>query len=228
MSVVTWEGPMKEGRWVNLSRDEMGILKRQILMDRPYADRVSFAMAVRISGMPARGLDSFAVFDELDFLEGRRSVSCSVAATQFKHPPLFPFWHKHFWSARHIARNLIVRWGLDRGGNRDLDKLIDSVASEFGDDPEVWPGMLADKLVMGGFHERARSGQAATVREIPFGRRRGYGLTGDWIIYGKHSGKNYYLDMASHTEGEAPGALMSKLRHGSAAEFPFCFCSTQS
>lgn len=219
---------MKEGRWINLSRAEMDTLKRQILMDRPYSGRVSFAMAVRISGMPARGLDSFAVLDELDFLEGHRPVSCSVAATQFKHPPLFPFWHKHFWSARHILRNLIVRWGLDRAGNRDLDKLIDSVLLECGDDPEAWSAILADRMVMGGFRERARSGLAATVREVQFGQRSGYGLTGDWIIYGKHSGENYYLDMASHTEGEAPHDLLTKLRHGSAAEFPFLFCSTQS
>lgn len=223
VAIVTREGPMREGRWINLSRAEMDSLKRQILMDRPYADRVSFAMAVRVSGMPARGLDSFAVLDELDFLEGHRPVSCSVAATQFKHPPLFPLWHKHFWSARHILRNLIIRWGLDRGGNRDLDKLIGSVLSEYGDDPEGLSGMLADKMVFGGFTERARSGPAATVREVQAGQRRGYGLTGDWIIYGKHSGKNYYLDMAGHTEGETPDDLMAKLRNGSAAEFPFLF-----
>lgn len=222
-SIAVMEEAMQEERWISLSRDEMGTIKRQILMDRPYADRVSFALAVRISGMPARGLDSFSVLDELDFLEGYRPVSCAVAATQFKHPPLFPFWHKHFWSARHILRNLVVRWGLDRNGNRDLDKLIESVLSEYGHDPDVWSGVLADKMVLGGFHDRARCGHAATIQEIQPGQRRGYGLTGDWVIYGKYSGKNYYLDLASHKEGEAADELMTKLRNGSAAEFPFLF-----
>jgi hypothetical protein len=52
------------------------------------------------------------------------------------------------------------------------------------------------------------------------------GLSGDWIIFGKHADRNYYLDLATHDEGKqgAPSErLYKKLREGSAAEFPFLF-----
>lgn len=46
---------------------------------------------------------------------------------------------------------------------------------------------------------------------------------GDWIIFAKHKGKNYYFDLATHQEGREPKRLISKLRAGSACEFPFLF-----
>jgi hypothetical protein len=50
-------------------------------------------------------------------------------------------------------------------------------------------------------------------------------LTGDWMVFGKHEGKNYYLELATHHEGEKHNAdkLFEKLRLGCAAEFPFIF-----
>jgi len=50
-------------------------------------------------------------------------------------------------------------------------------------------------------------------------------LTGNWIVYGIHNGLNYYLDLASHEEGEGNNAcrLLAKLSAGDRAEFPFLF-----
>lgn len=48
-------------------------------------------------------------------------------------------------------------------------------------------------------------------------------MTGDWIVFGKQQGKNYYLDLATHAEPEEPARLYEKLRGGSEAEFPFLF-----
>jgi hypothetical protein len=39
---------------------------------------------------------------------------------QFKHPPLHPFWHKHFYTSGHFWPNIGGRWGLGNGGNDDL------------------------------------------------------------------------------------------------------------
>lgn len=49
------------------------------------------------------------------------------------------------------------------------------------------------------------------------------GLTGDWIIFGIHESKNYYLDLGTHSEGEDGESLYKKLRNGCQAEFPFLF-----
>lgn len=213
---------------VSLTLEQVAAFKREVLRERPYSDRVSFALAVRLAEMWVGRGDYFSVLDQLDFLEGTRKTSAAVAGTQFKRPPLHPLWHIHAWSARHLPRNLIVRWGLDRDGNRDFDRLMEEVEAECGDDSEMWSGMLVDRLVFGGFQSRARKGPAATIREHAPHERRGYGLTGDWIIYGKHEGQNYYMDLATHKEGEdeeAERRLYRKLRNGSAAEFSFLFTS---
>lgn len=207
----------------SITFEQARLFKNKVLRARPYAQRISFALSMRLAQMYADRGAYFDVLAELDFLEGFCEASPAVAATQFKHPPLYPLWHKHFSTARHLVRNLIIRWGLDSGGNRDLDKLIREVAEEYGDDPNMWPMILAHRLTVDGFEDRACMGAGAVVRECQSGEKRERGLTGDWIIYGKHSGQNYYLDLASHAEGEHPEELYEKLRKGCAAEFPFLF-----
>lgn len=193
-------------------------IKRRALRERPYADRVGLAFALSLeSSLLTRG-PYFQILRELDFLEGIYETSCAVAATQFKHPPLYPFWHKHFTTARHIPNNLILRWG-----NTRLQELIDELWAQHGHDPETFSKAISYRIVYDGYRERTRQGEAARVRECPPGEKRGRGLTGDWIIYGKHEGQNYYLDLATHQEGKQPEALYEKLRKGCATEFPFLF-----
>jgi len=52
------------------------------------------------------------------------------------------------------------------------------------------------------------------------------GVGDDWIIFAKHDGQNYYLDLATHEEAQGQAnseRLMQKLRVGGRAEFPFLF-----
>jgi hypothetical protein len=68
---------------------------------------------------------------------------------------------------------------------------------------------LVHRLYVDGFEERAAQR-----------------LTGDWIIFAKHDGQNYYLDLATHEEAQGQAnseRLMQKLRDGSRAEFRFLF-----
>ena len=183
-------------------------IKSEAVRERPYSDRVSVALAFRLLGITTQGLDVFAVLDEIDYLEGAASGSKTKPETPFRRAPLAPFWHKHFASARHILPNIIVRWNIKNGGNKDLGNLLNRIAAEFGDDSEAWQKQLAHALTVGAVEDRAKRG-----------------FTGDWLIYGKHDGKNYYLDLACHEEGEPENAdaLYEKLKKGCAAEFPFLF-----
>lgn len=192
---------------LSLSAGEVAWLKNEAVRGKPYADRVSMALAFRLLGAPESGLDAWAVLDELDHLEGIKGTSRTKGACPFRRPPLKPLWHKHFSSARHVGRNIGVRWNLGGNGNKDLDAMLHEVARDYGDDPESWPKMLAHRIVEG-YSERMRRG-----------------LTGDWIIFGVHEGRNYYLDLATHEEGTPENAdrLFAKLQQGSAAEFPFLF-----
>ena len=88
--------------------------------------------------------------------------------------------------------------------------MIAEVVAEQGHDPNILPKLLAHHLVLGALEQRSVA-------------RR---MTGDWIIFAKHKGQNYYLDLAAHAEGE-PGKqayrLFEKLKNGSSTEFPFLF-----
>jgi hypothetical protein len=153
----------------------------------------------------------FPILDELDVLEGRRMTTHTKRESQFKSFPLHPFFHKHFFSAQHLLRNIGIHWGVSdaRERNQDLERMINRVAVSHGDDSEKWPMIMAHEFVMGSFGARA-------------GQNR---LTGDWIIYAKHNGENYYLAVVDHcVEGRSNDRqLFDWLRMSCEWEFPFLF-----
>jgi hypothetical protein len=193
---------------VSLDKDTIDRLKAEAVQYKPYSGRISIALAFRLINLSNSQFSPFAVIDEMDYLENIRNFSRTKEEAQFDKPPLFPFWHKHFFSAQHLLKNIGIRWSLDNKGNKDLNKLIQRVAAQYGEDPEFWPGYLIRELVVGGFIERAERG-----------------LTGDWLIYAKHEGRNYYLDLATHEEGldANVNTFFNKLKNGSKSEFPFLF-----
>ena len=195
-----------EAKHISLGPEERRRLKVEALGERPYAGRVSTSLALLLVALREGRGDYLSVLDELDFLEGIRKSSKTKPAERFeKDPRLHWLWHKHYSSARHIPRNVGLRWGLNRRGNQALDQLLSTVAGEHGDDPGMWPRVLADELTVGGYESRA-------------GR-----LTGEWIIYAVHEGRNYYLTLGTHEEGKDPEGLFARLRSQCEAEWSFLF-----
>ncbi|WP_137806713.1 hypothetical protein [Pseudomonas sp. G(2018)] len=193
---------------VSLDKEQISRLKAEATRGKPYTDRISIALACRLLNSSDPRFNPFAVLDEIDYLEGITKASRTKSEAQFKKPPLFPFWHKHFFSAQHLIKNVGIRWNMLNGGNRDLDKMINDVVIQYGEDQNSWPGYLAHQLVIGGLTDRAERG-----------------LTGDWLIYAKYENSNYYLDLATHEEGvgDQANTLFKKLKNGSQSEFPFLF-----
>jgi hypothetical protein len=198
--------PTSEMTWASFSDEERRAIKSGITGYRPYANRVSFAFATRLFMLKAKLREDHFVLDELDYLEGISPRSRTKKEEQFRHSPLHPFWHKHFSAPRHFIRNIGIQWGLAGKGNRRLMQMLQQVAHEYGDDHDQWPKVTAHKLVIEGSQNRSIQG-----------------LTGDWIIFGKHGGQNYYLDLAEHEEADTSQRLYEKLRAGNFAEFPFLF-----
>jgi len=197
----------------SLSMEEVRAIKVAASNARPYSDRISFQLALRLLGFLGSQPDVGAVFDELDYLESICPVSRTKPAAMFKKAPLTPLWHKHFFTARHILKNIGIRWGIDDGGNAALLGMVEDIAKEYGDNSEMWQMQLAHQFTIGAFEERL-----CWRDNFPDGN-----LTGDWIIFCKHGGKNYYLDVAHHTEGKKPEVLIEKLQKGCLFEFPFAF-----
>jgi len=185
---------------------DLSEFKRYISGQKPYHARLSLALTIRLAICNLEHMDTFNVLDEIDYLEGIKPSSRTKKPARFRKPPLQNLWHKHFFSTRHLVKNVGVRWNLADGGNADFSAMIESVEKDFGDNPDLWQKVLAHRLVIEGFSERACRG-----------------LTGDWIVYGVHEGKNFYLDVAKHEEGRQPEHLLRNLRSGCYAEFPFLF-----
>jgi hypothetical protein len=161
---------------VSLDRQQLEKLKLEALHGRSYWDRISIALAFRLLDTSDPYFDYFSVLDELDYLEGITPTSRTKPEQQFRKKPLHHFWHKHFFLAKHVPRNIGVRWNLHDGGNKDLTEMLGEVAKNYGECPEVWFNYISHRLVVQGFDERAQRG-----------------LTGDWIIFAKHHEKNFYL-----------------------------------
>jgi hypothetical protein len=151
-------------------------------------DRISFALAVRLFEMRSSLREQALVIDELDVLEGLRPRLHTKAAEQFKHVPLHPLWHKHFSAPRHAMRNIGNRWNICGTNQKALDAMVRKVAADYGADPDVWQRVLPHRFMLDGYTDRATNQR----------------LTGDWIIFGKHDGANYYLDLATHEEARSP------------------------
>jgi hypothetical protein len=189
---------------VSFEADELRRLKSAVVEGRAVADRISTAFALRLVQAFASRLGYHEILDELDYLEGITTKSRTKPAKPFKGSALKPLWHKHFSAPRHMLKNIGIHWAVDKKDKPALDRLIAGIA-EAGS--ERWIDQLCYQFVIGGYRER--------------GEKRG--LTGDWIIFAKHNGRNYYLDIATHFEGNDDKALMKKIRYGSEAEFPFVF-----
>nr|VFJ59070.1 MAG: hypothetical protein BECKFM1743A_GA0114220_102305 [Candidatus Kentron sp. FM]VFJ65637.1 MAG: hypothetical protein BECKFM1743C_GA0114222_104012 [Candidatus Kentron sp. FM]VFK17037.1 MAG: hypothetical protein BECKFM1743B_GA0114221_104562 [Candidatus Kentron sp. FM] len=186
--------------------EELGRLKGEVLRGRPYAERVSISMALHlVYNRETRG-DYFPVLDELDYLEGIGRATPTKAAAQFKRGAISFLYHKHYSAPRHILPNIRIRWERGHSRNHDFAEMIDNVARDHGDDPDAWPGVLATQLTRDGYQDRVRCG-----------------ATGDWIVFGKHDGLNYYLGLASHEEGRDPDKLLAVLKQNCEAEYPFLF-----
>jgi hypothetical protein len=191
---------------VSFDKDQISAIKRALFNDRRCADRISLSFAVRFLNVKTVLKEDHFVLGEIDYLEGIGPQLKTKREEQFRHPPLLPFWHKHYSVPRHLLKNVDIRWNLTGGGNRDLLPMLRDVAEKHGEEQDRWQGIAAHRLVVDGYKDRAERG-----------------LTGDWIIFAKHAGRNYYLDLATHEEGRASQQLYEKIRQASGAEFPFLF-----
>ncbi len=198
---------MSEMGHVSLSRDQVRAIKETLTHGASYAERISLSFALAVFQLGQDFAEDRHVLHEVDVLEGVAQHSVTKEAEQFR-PPLHPLWHKHFSTPRHLMRNIGERWGLTKSGNRDLTAMIEKVASEYGDQPDLWQKRLVHQFGPGGLDDRIREQR----------------MTGDWIIFGKHEDRNFYLGLATHDEAKRdPHLLMERLRQSNSWEFPFLF-----
>ncbi|ARK76830.1 hypothetical protein BOC39_25545 [Burkholderia pseudomallei] len=146
-----------------------------------------FLLAQLTSAWKHRTINTFAVTDVIQHLEGRNPLpSMTAKPRQFKGDALRGLWKVHFFDARFLVRNILNEWSMFSSKSDKFEKLCARVAAEEEQAPSRvgWQGRLVHEFVMEGYRQRA------TKRK----------LTGEWLIFGVHEQKNIYLSLCTHSD----------------------------
>lgn len=193
------------------------LLKKSVTLSQPYSDRLSQNLALKLQTLNTlRRLDKFTVLSEIALLEQipTSRPTGTKPAERFRGPILGRFWHKHYYEARHLAENTHNTWfgayankhGLLQAKMREI-LMSDEDDSDMDKYSLTMANRISHAIIFGGFESR---------------RARG-ALTGEWLVYYVHKGRNYYLDIAEHTEINNPQQFFDRLKEACQWEFPFAF-----
>jgi hypothetical protein len=145
------------------------------------------------------GIDPKEIVDAIENLEAGEPHNGVKPATEFTRHPLKGLWHKHYFTARFLPANISL--ALRKDGLKDT---IESIL-----DPVKYPVITPEAI-----EELAHA-----VVSLPVEKRDADGkITGEWIIFAKHEGKNYYLSMAIHTTADQ--VIYDNIMKYSAKTFP--------
>lgn len=131
----------------------------------------------------AFGVSPHDVLRSITNVEAGEPHSGIKPATAFNRPPLKGLWHKHFFSAHFLVNNMAL--ALGKKGVEDLVK-------------EVMDPTKSSTITKDMIEELAHR-----VTHVPIEQRDQQGkLTGEWVIFAKHDGKNFYLCLNTHNAGD--------------------------
>jgi hypothetical protein len=179
-------------------------------LDRIAPGRISRLLLFQLyccSHVPATAarLGDVAKIDaELRGLEGTFSRSTGTRpAEPFTRPLLKGLWKKHYLVGGRRSFAMNVKLGGGKKG-REFRRIA---ASRYNRETNHLP----PREVAGNI--------ARDVVQLYADRARAQELTGEWIVFAKHEGKNYDLCLAAHDEGD--DHVFARIRDGCAYEFSF-------
>jgi len=201
------EQQLLDGEGRNRTAEALEFADR-IGLTRVAPDRCSILLAVQLLDTATAGwLDPIRVIHQIEALEGAR-VTTMKSATAFRGAHLSGLWHQHFLpnGVAAIARN--VRNALSHYGIPSAVKRVRE-AQAAGED------RVFDH------DDIARFTNEVVYENLD--RREGEAkMTGEWLIFVPHDGRNYYLAIANHTDGAAGDeALRRQIDLVCVREFPF-------
>jgi hypothetical protein len=125
------------------------------------------------------GVSPHEILSAINSLEQIEPLTGVKPATQFKFMPLKGLWHKHYFSAQFLVKNIALELGKT-GVKKIVTEVLDPTKSKV-----ITPEMIKELA-------RRVTQEPAETRDA----RKG--LTGEWLIYLKHEGSNYYLCCNTH------------------------------
>ncbi len=150
-------------------------------------------------------INPFQVACEIEALEKGETTGLKPPI-QNRHPPLKGLWHKHYMQPGMASLAINMQHGLERFGIPYFAQK-GREAQEAGEERYITINDIAPMVndaVQGNF-QRLRKAEM---------------LTGEWIVFAKHEGLNYYLTLATHdkTTHEHERQLIENICY---REFPF-------
>jgi mRNA-degrading endonuclease YafQ of YafQ-DinJ toxin-antitoxin module len=130
-------------------------------------------------------------------------------ATKFIKQPLEGLWHKHYEQVglKSMAMNIKQQMGLNNKQQKILNNTFFKEFCEIFNNSEIPQDKRIEALgyLCSGkqYIDRINDGE----------------LTGEWIIYHHCNGKNYYLNVGNHRDGD--DTLAQEIREIALFEFPF-------
>jgi hypothetical protein len=128
-------------------------------------------------------INPFRIANEIEALEKGEPTGLKPPI-QNRHPPLKGLWHKHYMQSDIRATAINVQHGLKQFGIPYLQQKVRE-AQEAG---ELRYFSVED---VGPLTRDAIHGNWERLQEAER-------LTGEWIVFAKHEGQNYYLSLATH------------------------------
>lgn len=118
-------------------------------------------------------------------------------ATRFLRPPLKGLWHKHWFSARFLAANMLAAMG--RG---EPSAWLQEIVAEGEILTEEVLGRIVERLTTTAFEDRHAAKQ----------------VTGEWIVFIERGGVKHYLCLATHLTGDQ--RVYDKIANVCARDYP--------
>ncbi|MGY4663248.1 hypothetical protein ACVWZ9_004042 [Pseudomonas chlororaphis] len=168
--------------------------------------RYSVLLALQLLGGALSGVQNPAkIIREIEELEAGKPGQLKPPI-QNRHPPLKGLWHKHYLQDGVSSLAMNVQKGLARFGIPFFEQKIRE-AEEAGEErfltPEDVPALVDD--VVSGNRQRLAEAQA---------------ITGEWLVFAKHDGQNYYLCVTTH-DSSTHDQLRKQIDEVCCIEFPF-------
>jgi hypothetical protein len=183
MSGRIWTAKMK-GKDIKVTSERLAEWRSFYVSNSDLASRISELMWFDMYVLDAEfGVGPNDILSSVTDLEAGEKSRGVKPATPFGKLPLKGLWHKHFFSAHFLVNNIVLGHGKD-----GLEKLINEVF-DAAKSPIVTHEMIKEV--------------AHRATHDPLEKRDAAGkLTGEWIIFIKHDGKNYYLCVNTHAAGD--------------------------
>jgi len=166
---------------------EIEWLRAATRLDQIVPGRYSNLLLLNLfCGWKSGFVDPSKVTHEIELLEGREKGGFKPPV-QNKHPPLKGLWHKHY--PRQGLRSLCIN--LEHGLNKYGIPLLEQKAAGIKAASEARYLTAEIKRDINELIDDAIDGNRNRLKKQQQ-------LTGEWILFAKHEGKNYYLDIATH------------------------------